>query len=167
MLRDRCSLKKKKKKHIRNEERRKGKIKHFRRYNTIQSLIFKMEKIKSKEEKNPHACMKMMKVTGNFISVSWVSKLKETARKKRRASLFELRLTMILLFEPPAKELDFKPPTRELPMKRDGKQPHSELYPQYTTSAKSLWEEGHGQVYPFYGYPHGSVRAMKLMSKAV
>lgn len=30
---------------------------------------------------------------------------------------------MILLFEPPAKELDFKPPTRELPMKRDGNSP--------------------------------------------
>lgn len=108
--------------------------------------------------------MKMTKVTGNFISVSWVSKLKETARKER-ASLFELRLTMILLFEPLAKELDFKPPTRELPMKRDGKQPHSELYPQCTTSAKSLWEEGRGQVYPFCGYPHGGVRAMKLMRR--
>lgn len=109
--------------------------------------------------------MEKMKVTENFISTSWVSKLKKTAREKKKKELQYLSSGLPYFWI--GEELDFKLPIRRLPIKRDRKQPHSELYPQCPTSAKSLWEEGHCQVYPFHGFPHEGVRVMKLISKTI
>lgn len=45
---------------------------------------------------------------------------------------------MLLSVLSPAKELDLKLSIKQLPIKRDGKQPYSELQPLGTPSAKSL-----------------------------
>lgn len=80
-----------------------------------------------------------MKAIGHFISLSWVSKLKETKLKGKNKS-FNIWTPVYneASVLPPAKELDFKLPTKELPVKRAGKYPYSQLCPLCTLGLVTL-----------------------------